>query len=84
LFFLPFSYRRCGEEGVKSERERKNKFREDEDLPREVFWGEASDGGSFPAVRRYGSKGAKHYTDYGSLPAFQHFCEVAQRDGSDQ
>jgi hypothetical protein len=49
-----------------------------------VFWGEARDGGSFPAVRRYGSKGAKHYTDYGSLPAFQHFCDVAQLDGSDQ
>jgi hypothetical protein len=75
---------RCGEEGVKSERGRKKKFGEDEDLSREVFWGEARDGGSFPAVCRYGSKGAKHYTDYGSLPAFQHFFEVAQRDGSDQ
>jgi hypothetical protein len=70
--------------GCKSERGRKKKFREDEDLPREVFWGEASDGGSFPAVRCYGSKGAKPFADYDSLPAFQHFCEVAQRDGSDQ
>jgi hypothetical protein len=75
---------RCGKEGVKSQRGGKRKFREDEDLPRQVFWGEARDGGSFPAVRRYGSKGAKHYTDYGSLPAFQHFCGVAQLDGSDQ
>jgi hypothetical protein len=52
---------------------RKKKFREYEDIPREVFWGEARDGGSFPAVRCYGSKGAEHYTDYGSLSAFQHF-----------